>query len=322
MIGRTAMPPGRLRRGMWVWQFALITSAHDGGSALLRGAVSAGVSDLYLYIPLAAYAASARDLRAFNAAAHGRGLRVWGLDGARAYFHDGDGNGEFHAHVAALLAFNAGCSGSGSPREEEEEERLDGFQADNEPADRDGFAGFANGVAQSRLDARQAASRQRLMHDWLTMHADARRALEGAGVRFGVAMPHWLSHYEGEAITVRWPDPARSEPRQVMHHMMALVDEYVIMSYHTNPHVVAHFVDDALRYASGLPAGARPQIHAAVETERGIGANVSYADTEGKASKAVVLADVKTVEDALAPRYGAFAGISIHHWTAWTQLSD
>ena len=296
------------QRGMWVWNFP--TAISDGGEAVLQSALKAGVTDLYLYVPAAEYQNAAVHLRQFNSKADQLGIRVWGLDGARAYFHDAEGSAEFNNSINNLIQFNAAAT---------EDEQFVGFQADNEPADRDGYTSFHNGIADSKLTSAQTDSRQELMHDWLSMHANAASLLHRNHARFGAAMPHWLSHYEDEPIMVRYPTPSDA-PAQVMHHMMQIVDDYVVMSYNTNVDVVMHLMHDVLTYAGSLPPAQRPAVHSAVETECGIGANVSYGDAPSRNSRDAMLGDIATVSQALALKYESFAGVSIHHFSAWEAL--
>lgn len=109
-------------------------------------------------------------------------------------------------------------------------------------------------------------------------------------------------------------------PRQdVMSIMMQLVDEYVVMSYNTNPANAMDRILAQAKYASKSHGPSMPRVLGSVETAKRVGTNVSYADTPGKQSKGIVLADVGRIEAALR-QYPAFRGMAIHHWAAWNEL--
>lgn len=75
-----------------------------------------------------------------------------------------------------------------------------------------------------------------------------------------------------------------------------------------------------MAHADGKPAGQRPGMMAGLETGAGVGEGVSYADTPGKASKAVVLADIESLSATLAASHSSFCGFNIHHWSSWAAL--
>ncbi len=56
-----------------------------------------------------------------------------------------------------------------------------------------------------------------------------------------------------------------------------------------------------------------------METEKGVGEGVSYGDTPGKQSKAMVMVDMTILQRALQ-RYPAFAGVSIEDWNGFRTL--
>ena len=138
---------------------------------------------------------------------------------------------------------------------------------------------------------------------------------------FGAAMPFWLHSYEGEPITLPWPNGP--QPRRcVMDLIMPLVDEYIVMSYNTNPENAASRIHEQARYASSLLQSGSivPRVLGSLETARDVGVNVSYGDTPDKQSKEAVLKDLNTIECSLE-KYPAFSGMAIHHWAAWENLA-
>jgi hypothetical protein len=312
--------PEVISRGMWIWTtWNVIRPTNGEASALLTAAKRAQVTDLFLYMAPGDYAAMRSPLRAFIAQARAVGLRVWGLDGDRGYLSDGGGPAPFYKGIDNLLAYNASVSPA---------ERFFGFQSDIEPQDLGDFRTFHNEVRDSALDTRagtgvwqssQALDREILMRDWLQIHETAERKLHARGLRFGAAMPSWPDDYYGEEVRVRYP--AGGVRQGVMKHMMQFVDDYVVMSYNTNPANAANRVLGEAKYASTLPENARPRVYGGVETMQGVGANVSYGDTPGKQSKAVVLSDLQKITETLKA-YPAFHGMNIHDWAGWRALPN
>jgi hypothetical protein len=100
---------------------------------------------------------------------------------------------------------------------------------------------------------------------------------------------------------------------------MPLIDQYVVMSYNTNPQIVIAKAAGELAYADRLPIGRRPTVLAAVETHRGVGERVSYGDHPLKGNRRTVLADIRAAVDGLS-NYQSFGGIAIHDWQGWRDL--
>ncbi|KAK1048872.1 hypothetical protein LTR74_017430 [Friedmanniomyces endolithicus] len=104
----------------------------------------------------------------------------------------------------------------------------------------------------------------------------------------------------------------------VMDLVMPCMDEYVVMSYNTDPAKAASRVLEQAKYATKFSLEDRrmPRVFARMETGKGVGRNTSYGDTPGKESKAAVLNDMLTIERTLQP-LSAFGGVLVHHWAAW-----
>ncbi|KAK4971493.1 hypothetical protein LTR42_007221 [Elasticomyces elasticus] len=307
-----------LARGLWIWNTASIITSPTGTSQLIIGAQQADVTDLYLYTAPESYASTKPQLQTFIASATEVGLRVWGLDGDRAYFGDAAGPSNFYHGIDNLTAYNDAVAPN---------ERFFGFQADNEPSDQGDYTSFHNGIPDSALStapgsglwqATQALDREMLMRSWLSMHTTAQQLLHAHGLQFGAAMPWWTENYEGGELSVSFPN-ASNERKGIMKYMMGLVDEFVIMSYNTDPALAAARVGAQAAYASTMPTASRPRVYASVEVTQGIGANISYGDTAGKDFKTVVMNDVATLTSSLM-KYAAFEGIAIHQWSAWETM--
>lgn len=159
-----------------------------------------------------------------------------------------------------------------------------------------------------------------LMRSWLTIHQTARGMLHAQGLRFGAAMIFWTQCYCGEEVRVSFP--GSTDKRQgVMKYMMPLLDDYVVMSYNTSPSNAASRVAVQAAYASTLPAASRPRVYGSMEVSTGVGVNVSYGDTAGKNSKAVVVQDMAAMTEVLR-QHSAFKGIAFHHWASWQVMPE
>jgi hypothetical protein len=299
---------------MWIWNTSTVLSSASQISALITGAQAAGVTDLYLYMSPSSYSSVKTSLQSLIQSATAAGLRVWGLDGDRAYFADAKGPANFYAGINNLIAYNNAVAANA---------RFFGFQADNEPQDDSGYTSFHSGIEDSALkttagsgvwQSTQAQDREMLMRSWLTIHQTAQQLLHAHGLRFGAAMPFWTESYYGGEVQVSFPTSANTH-QGVMKYMMTLLDDYVIMSYNTNPSNAASRVAAQAAYASTLPAASQPRVYGSMELTAGVGANISYADTPGKNSKAVVMADMKTIIGILS-QYPAFKGMAIEQWSS------
>jgi len=309
-------------RGIWVWNTTTILSSSDQICELVAGTQRIRISDIYLYMAPFFYDQHKPALQELISRATSASMRVWALDGDRAYLDDSAGPSNFYAGIKNLIAYN--CSVGAN-------ERFFGLQADIEPQD-DGngtHTSFHNEVADSALSTQpgsgewqptQAQDREMLMRSWLTIHQTAGAMLHAQGVHFGAAMPFWTQSYCGEEVKVRFPG-SRDRCQGVMKYMMSLVDEYVVMSYNTSPENAASRVAVQAAYASALPAALRPRVFGSMEVSAGVGANVSYADTAGKNSKAVVMRDMECMVQTLG-QHSAFRGIAFHHWSSWQVMPE
>jgi len=305
-----AASPNTLRRGLWVWDsITTVLGVTNEENILLNECVNSGITDLYLYSPLASFSTDAADFRSFIARATALDIRCWGMDGFRGWFSDGDGPQELYDTIDAMIAYNAASAA---------DERFAGFHIDQEPADLDTFTAFHNGVASSALSAVAASGdwqdtevldREYLMRDWVEIHAECRSRLNAAGALLGTALPTWFDDYFGEPVTCTYGGTTQN----VFLHLAANADDLVIMNYNTNP------LSQISRIGYELPASLAA-LSTAIETHTGPGTGVSYADTVGKQTKAAALADLATVR-ARYSDYPRFFGDAIHDWEGWKALS-
>ncbi|GAB1732467.1 hypothetical protein NU195Hw_Modified_406t1 [Hortaea werneckii] len=306
--------------GMWIWQSAELLASANEMADLLAASAAARIRDLYLYTPPGSYSDRKGQLQPFIANATAADIRVWALDGDRGYLDDAAGPGKFLQGISDLIDYNQAVSAN---------ERFVGLQADIEPQDQDAYTTFHNGIPDEALStapgsgtwqSTQALDREMLMRNWLTIHQTASDLLHGQDLQFSAAMPFWTETYHGSPAQVNFP--SNTDPRQsVMKYMMPLVDEYIVMSYNTDPANAASRVEAQASYASTLPVGKRPRVYAAMEVSPNVGETVSYGDTAGKNSKSVVLRDRARIEEMLG-RYGAFAGVVIHYWSTWRDMPE
>jgi len=293
------------QRGMWVRHADAVMETEASQAYFFAEMARAGITDLYLYLTPTDYT-DAR-LPDFIAAAGRRHIAVWGVDGCRCYFRDVDGPGGLYAAIDALIAYNGRASS---------EARFTGFQNITLPHDIAGYpATFHNGLAASQLDADAARDRRIMLADWLDIQRGAAERLHAHGLKAAAAMLSSTENYYGEPMTVTYAGKQDS----VGHLMMSYVDDYIVLTYNTDPGNAAGRAEAQAAYASGLPEGALPRVFAALETEPDNGPTISYGDTPGKQAKSVVLDDMTRIEARLAA-YPAFAGVSLFSGEGWEKL--
>ncbi len=323
----TTVPAGGLTasttttaRGMWVWNTSDLLNNTSEANNFATQAQAAGVTDAYLFLREHDYVNQETSLRALLTTLSSKGITAWGLEGSRGYFSDSYGPTNFYDTAIALVNFNKRVPAGGV--------KFAGFHSDMEPQDgqTDGDVvfpnNFHNGIADTQLSASFLAQRRTLMADWLTILASTSQKVRTNGLKFGIAAPSWVDSYCSEpdyTICAPIQGTHNGQLKPVMEHLMSFTDDYVVMSYNTDPANAANRVAGEAQYASNLPIGSRPRVQAAIETHI-IGApHVSYADTVGKKSRAVALADMTTIKNTLSI-YSAFAGVAIHDWLGWKGL--
>ncbi|KAK6390798.1 hypothetical protein LTR65_005402 [Meristemomyces frigidus] len=301
-------------KGMWIWNTAQLIVDDAQIDRFISSASSINLSDVYLYVAPQWYDEKGPDIANFNTRMNASGLRVWALDGDVNYIDDPTAQETFMDGLQGLVDFN---------NRVDFDARFHGFQADIEPQDIPGHEGyFHNDIPESQLTAEEHTQRDTHMQNWLDVLTRASTFLRSYELSFGAAMVFWLHDYDGEPVTV----PSQSSNGSItqpciMDLIMPLVDEYVVMSYNTDPANAASRVSQQASFASAqAQQGAKMvRVLGAVETEQGVGGTVSYGDAPGKDSRGAVLEDMGTIENMLQ-QYPAFSGMSIHHWASWDEM--
>ncbi len=294
--------------GLWIWDGPGLVKSPAQQQKLVAAIPELELTDIYVALPSGNYA-SLKGLPAFIRLMSQNGVKVWGLDGCRCYFKDAGGPMPLYQNVAAMMRYNKTAP---------EEARFTGFQTDNEPQDLPDYPKhFHNGLATSKLSPAQKAERDDLLRNWLDIQQTVYALLKEDHLRAGAAMVFFTEDYQGEPLKIDY----NGVTANVGHLMMGYTDDYVVMSYNTDPENAAGRVAGQAAFASQLPADVRPRILAAMETNPGVEAHVSYGDTPSKATKAQVLADRAALADRLR-LYPAFAGVSLHAWSGWQALPD
>lgn len=308
-------PSRQQTRGMWVWKTTEFFAEDISNTIdLLR---NASVDAIYLYVRKDEYTTKEQDLRRVVSMLKENGVSVYGMDGYRGYLSDVYGPQGLYDTVDAMLAYNNRVS---------ENETFAGFSVDNEPQDSTAEPEFKptfhNGKADSQLSTvpgsgvwkdTEKDDRDFLMRDWIDIQKTVFTKMRNNGMKVSAAIVSWLTDYFGEPVFCTY----NGVYGPVYSFMMDYVDEYIIMSYNTNPVNAMNRILGIASYALSRKNNV-PKIYGALETHPGVGANISYADTPGKQSKAIVLSDIEIIQDTLK-EYNV-ANVCIHDWYGWKTL--
>ncbi len=318
------------KRGMWVWNTRHVITDPARLQYFVNEARRAGVTDAYLFLNKNDYINYPTQLHTALNLLQQNGIDAWGMDGWREYFNDVPGGGPSGLWQALnrMIAFNTATLPGNA--------KFVGFHSDMEPQDGQGNseAGvpypihFHEGLQDSRLNTTQAANRQNLMADWLTITKTLATTTHNAGLLFGMAAPSWVDAYGDEPYP---PEPIKAlyagVTKPVLNHFADIMnnpgDQYVVMSYNTDPANAANRVIGEAQYLSSLPAANRPRLMASVETVVGVapGAPTSYGDSATKNNRTAVLADMQRISILLGG-YSAFGGMAIHQWeNGWSKIA-
>jgi hypothetical protein len=305
-------------RGMWLWKTVELLGNLEEQDQFIAASRCAQITDIFAYLRASDYLNHDASLRAFNVKLNAAGIQIWGLEGYRGYFSDAYGPAQLYAAIDSLIAFNTRVA---------PEERFSGFHADMEPQDgqeAEFRPSFHNDLPDTSLNATgggvwyssEVWDREMLMEDWLQIYTNIKGKTKAANIRFGAAMPSWTDDYYGTPVLATFAGKRQG----ITQHIMDIVDDYVVMSYNTNPKNAANRILNKLIYADSLPATTRPRVYGAMETHTGVGLGVSYGDTIGKNTKATVLSDIEKI-DALLKPHPSYSGMALHDWSGWKGLN-
>lgn len=328
----TATSTNISKRGIWVWDTRAVANNPARMQYFVSEARRAGATDAYLFLNKNDYASTTlvTNLHTMLNLMAQNGIDAWGLEGWRAYFSDypNVGPANLYAAANALVAFNT-ATPVGSAR-------FVGFNADLEP--HDGQASdpgepafpthFHNDIKDSLLSATQRSERDALMQDWVTINNNLANTMHAAGLKMAITAESWVDCYGGDPCTepVRVPHSVNGITTRVpvLERLMSTLrqdDQYIVMSYNTNPGNAAGRVSAEAAYASSLPLSIRPFVMGSVETNPGVGdSGVSYGNHTSKNTKAAVLADMQRFNVILGSNT-AYAGMAIHDWYGWSRLA-
>jgi len=162
------------------------------------------------------------------------------------------------ARVDELLALNRTWTGAA---------RFQGVHLDVEVHALDEFKALKR-TQREKKDEESRAGLERLLIQWLDWIAAVRDRVraERPPMRASVAVPHWFLK-RGSPYQVRW----RGRGREVIGHLLEIVDEVVVMAYTNQPQAVARLASEELELAT-RPGRARVRVavsvspHAPAET--------------------------------------------------------
>ncbi|MEO7162563.1 MAG: hypothetical protein ABI041_06565, partial [Bdellovibrionia bacterium] len=298
-------------RGMLLWTTKSLLSNPAEQDQLISLSLSSKITDIYAYLVKSDYSTFQEQLQTFNSKLNNAGIKIWGMEGYRGYFSDAYGPSELYAAANALSTFNSKVNSNS---------RFAGFYMNMQPQDGQGDefkTTFHNDLCDSNLDPvsggvwfdSELKDREMLMRDWLLIAQSLRQKMNEAGLRLGAAMPSWTDDYYDEEILVSFNGIRQG----LMKHMMQILNDYVVMSYNTNPRNAANRLKGELAYADTLPVSNRPRVFGGLETHPGSGMNVSYADTAGKNNRTTVIQDIQTIQEILG-EHDSFCGINLSDW--------
>jgi hypothetical protein len=318
-------------RPLWVWNSTNVVGDTSEENILLNECISSVITDLYLYSGGSLMSGGdTTSLRSFIARANCLNIKVWGLDGWRGYYSDLCGPAEYYANIQAVINYNALSASN---------ERFVGFNGDNEFQVNESSSGcgpgngFHTGYTDAQLSTTSGglwmssarADRDSLMSDCVKQAAHAAAICHAGGIRYSIAMMPWItgiSYTSSNMGNQTTPLMAlyNGTTKPLYKHLLDYVDQYVIMSYHTNVSgKVVNMCKDVLTYADSMSVSPRPQILSGIETGCGIGEYVSYCDTPGDNTKTYVLSAM-TLHRTDMGSHVSYSGQAIDSWSAWKSL--
>lgn len=207
-------------RAMWVWTTDAIIRDSRETDRLLNACRAERIAQLWMQLPYkvahtdsdpshprTVRLQSADRLRAFIRKAHSQGVEIHGLDGSPEFaIRSG------HAIPLAVLDAVAEFNAVSKPAE-----RFDGVHFDNEPYL---LLGWGN-----------AALREEILHDLLTLNLECQHKARQAGLTFGVDVPFWWNALDAETGEAVGAVTFHGSRKAATFHCIDHLDNVGIMNY-------------------------------------------------------------------------------------------
>ena len=229
-------------RPMWLWDSPKVLTDATARAELFAFCACQGIDAIWMQVALERERAAdgtpvlqhAAAWRTLLREAHAAGLTVEALEGAPIYALKSH-HAEALAVVDAVMAFTKGA------------------------ADRDGFDGLHFDIEPHGLYRwRFPEARERMATGLVEVALEASKRLRASGLRFGLALPHWLQsrdEHTGEAIgVVTW----EGKRQAAAYHLIDRLDYVAIMSYRdrtTGPNGAVEIANVLLAYAAAPGKG-------------------------------------------------------------------
>ncbi len=319
------------RKSLWVWDTHAVVGIAAEENRLINECIRIGITDVYLYTPKS-YLNTSSDYTPYQsliARMSCKEIRVWGMDGWRGYFSDLCGPSEFYAAIQKVINYNAASL---------PEERFSGFHGNNEFHASETSSGCGPGTAfhYGTKDAdlnttgggvwKSSAKKDRdsLMTDFVRQTDHSASMCHNAGIEYSIAIMPWIpagswTHNAIGKQTTPLYALYKGVNKPLYQHLLDYLDEYVIMSYHTNVSgKVVDMCEDVLTYTNGLTV--KPRILSGLETYCGVGEYVSYCDTPGEDNKSHVITEMNS-HISLMGTHVSYSGVALHDWEGWKELT-
>ena len=328
VLAMTGILSAQSYKAMWVWSSGSVVGNVAQENILVNECLRIGVTDFFLYTPAVLKTSKIAALRAFIEKSSCNSIRVWGMDGWRGYFSDLCGPGEFYGFIQDVIDYN---------NSSKKEERFFGFHGDNEfhayESECGGGDAFHYGQSDANLNtvsggvwyASEKEDRSNLMIDFIQQTETAHSMCQNAGLEYSISVMPWVSATSYSHNAIGWQSTPlfatyKGVTKEVYKHLMDYLDEYVVMSYHTNiPGKVINMLEDELAYADGMLPENRPRVLSGTETHCDVGQYVSYCDTPGEDNKNHVESEIELHYNLLS-EHESYSGIAIHDWKGWKEL--
>jgi hypothetical protein len=323
------------QKSLWIWNTSNIIGVTAEENKVLNESVASSITDIYLYVQSGTITGKQVAIQKFIEQCSCNGIRVWGMDGWRGYFADQCGPSGFYKVINAVITYNTKSTAK---------QKFYGFAGDNEfvfqdmsgdcvsPANADVFhygstdASLSTTAGSGFWRSTERQDRDSICTDWVKQTHDAAVLCHNAGLQYSIAVMSWitgLSYTHAAMGNQKTPlySYYKGVKKELCKALMDYVDEYVIMSYHTNVNSkVSLMCKDHLDYANTLADGQRPRVLSAIETHCLVDQYVSYCDTPPQNTKPAANYGMVQHTDLFGSNI-SYAGVGIHDWVGWSGLS-